>query len=118
MKTVIFLGAEYPDCFSGYHYPTAQIMLTNDIYTFGDIAECLRDEINENFEYLFYEHPEHEILYYLYIEELESRSTEIFGQFPAEIYETTDDETGYTDWAYLYFSIGEVKTINGLTFCD
>jgi hypothetical protein len=118
MKQVIFLCAEYPDYFSGYHFPTAQIMLTNDIYTFGDIAECLRDEINQNAEYLFSEHPEHEFLYNLYINELESRSTEIFGEFPAEIYETTDEESGYTEWAYLYFSIGEPKTINGLTFCD
>jgi len=121
MKQVIFLGIDSSQYFSGYHYPTLQVMLNDRTLKNMQLAELIQSEINCIYEHLFYEHPQHEKLYENFIAELRKDGEEIFFQADEsldEYFQTIETEEYLDDYLYFYFSIGEPVNINGLTFCD
>jgi hypothetical protein len=121
MKQVIFLCLDSSQYFTGYHYPVLQLQLTERTLINNQLADLIETELNYIWEYLFYNHPEHEALYTTFIAELRKDGEAIFFQDNEsleEYFQTIENEEYLDDYLYFYFSIGEPVTINGLTFCD
>jgi hypothetical protein len=121
MKQVVFLSIDSSQYFSGYHYPVLQVMLTEKTLTNNQLADFIETELNYIWEYLFYNHPEHEKLYQNFIAELRKKGEDIFFQANEsleEYFETIETEEYLDDYLYFYFSIGEPITVNNIQFCD
>lgn len=109
-EKVAFLCMDMPDYFSGFHYPVCQIPVFGNM-TNNDVADAIESELQQVWEYLFYEHPEHEKLYREYIRELRKKPDAIFVEYTPE--ETEDD---FFVGPYLFFSVIEEKYNNNIKF--
>ena len=111
MKKVAFLCLDFPGYFSGFHYPVVQVPVFGNM-TYLEVAEAMETELQQVWEYLFYEHPKHEKLYQKYIRELKKTPEKIFIEYEAGVF----DEDEYFDGPYLYFSVIDEKYNNNIKF--
>ena len=111
MKKVAFLCLDFPDYFSGFHYPVVQVPVFGNM-TFLEVAEAMETEINSIDDYLFNDHPKHEKLYQKYIRELKKTPEKIFVEYEAEVF----GEDDFFEGPYLYFSVIDEKYNNNIKF--
>jgi hypothetical protein len=109
MKTIELLDICLPDYFTGYSLPVLAVPMYGKT-TFKELADLLKGEFNACFEYINEENSE-EItsLYETYFLELSNKEGLFFDA--EEIGEDIEP-------AYAYFSICNMKTINGITFLN
>ena len=112
-KKVAFLCMDYPDYFSGFHYPVCQIPVYGNM-TYLEVAEAIESELQQVWEYLFYEYPSHERLYRKYIQELKKTPDELFVEYKPNKEE--EEEADFFEGPYLYFSVIEEKYSNNIKF--
>ena len=114
MKKLALLDVTTSDYFKGYHLPTIAIPMS-DCMTYSDVADGIKDEIDAYYDYFFNEDgfdKEDEELVNQLISDYKAESDKVFY---VEHDGCSDDE--YNDeCSYAYFSIVDMKTINGITF--
>ena len=110
-KKVAFLCMDWPDYFSGFHYPVCQVPVYGNM-TYLEVAEAIESELQQVWEYLFYEYPKHERLYNKYIQELKKTPDAIFVEYTPE----SDADDDFFEGPYLYFSVIEEKYSNNIKF--
>jgi|688.fasta_scaffold1428539_2 hypothetical protein len=121
MKKLALLDVTTSDYFSGYHLPVFAISLYDGI-AFEDVADQIEWELKVENDYYINEDgfsEEDEKLIYEFINEYKSKGDEIF-YYTQKCNETMQkDADDYFDsdrFEYAYFSIVDMKTINGITF--
>lgn len=109
---VLLLAVCPSDYFGGYHLPCIAVAIYRTM-TFKDIADSFEEEFNACYDYINpNDDKDIERLYDDYINELKSIGDEIFC-------ETEDiSEIDDIDPQYAYFSIVNIKCLNGLKFLN
>lgn len=119
MKKLALLDVTTSDYFSGYHLPVFAIPMHDGI-TFEDVANQIKWELNCDYDYYITEDgitKEDEELIHQFVREYKSKGKEVFYQTEkcSEDILNEADADDYFD-TYAYFSIVDMKTINGITF--
>jgi len=121
MKKLALLDVTTSDYFKGYHLPTIAIPMS-DYMTYSDVADGIKDEIDAYYDYFFNEDgfdKEDEELVNQLINECKSKGDEIFyctQKCNETMQKDADDYFDSDRFEYAYFSIVDMKTINGITF--
>lgn len=119
MKKLALLDVTTSDYFRGYHLPVFAIPMHDGI-TFEDVANEIESEFNMEYDYFMsvnYFSDEDEKLIHQFVSEYKSKGKEVFYQTEkcSEDILNEADADDYFD-TYAYFSIVDMKTINGITF--
>jgi hypothetical protein len=123
MKKLALLDVTTSDYFRGYHLPVFAISLYDGI-AFEDVAEQIKWELDCDYDYYISENgfsKEDEKLIYELINEYKSKGDEIF-YYTQKCNENILNEANADDYfdsdryEYAYFSMVDMKTINGITF--
>jgi hypothetical protein len=121
MKKLALLDVTTSDYFKGYHLPVFAISLHDGI-AFEDVADQIKWELDCDYDYYISEDgfsKEDEKLIYEFINEYKSKGDEIFyhtQKCNEKMQKDADDYFDSDRYEYAYFSIVDMKTINGITF--
>jgi hypothetical protein len=117
MKKLALLDICLPDYFSGYHLPVFAIPMYDGV-TFEDVAKQIETEINVDYTYYITKDgitEKDEKLIHQFVNEYKSKGNEVFYKDENEC--IVEDQINYDDQCpYAYFSIVDLKVINGITF--
>jgi hypothetical protein len=117
MKKLALLDITTSDYFSGYHLHVFSIPMYDGV-TFGDVANQIELELELEYNQIINEDgmtKEDEKLIRQFIKEYEDKGNEVFYKDENEC--IVEEEITYNDECpYAYFSIVDMKTINGITF--
>lgn len=130
MKKLALLDICLPDYFSGYHLPVFAIPMYDGV-TFEDVAKQIETDINVCYDYYLSKDGfklKEEKLIHQFVKEYKSKGDEIFYS-TEKCNKTMEDDIDddfktwneapygdYDEYPYAYFSIIDLKVINGITF--
>jgi hypothetical protein len=117
MKKLALLDICHPEYFSGYHLPVFAIPMYDGV-TFEDVAKQIETDINVDYTYYITKDgikEKDEKLIHQFVNEYKSKGNEVFYKDENEC--IVEDQITYDDdCPYAYFSIVDLKVINGITF--